>query len=188
MTRLVVPDVRLRDSLVETIADFGDEFIHGSGFWVFEGGRVDTSPEGLPAAVRTLLEYADPAHPLPDGMVHCDHLWVTDDDPEQVIGFLALRHSLNDFLLEEGGHIGYSIRPARRGQGHAARALGLALDRAAELGIERALVTCDDDNEASRRTIERNGGVYEYTRKGKLRYWIETSGRVTPAGSGAARP
>ena len=29
---------------------------------------------------------------------------------------------------------------------------------------------------ASRRTIERNGGVYEDTRQGKLRYWVPTRG------------
>jgi predicted acetyltransferase len=69
------------------------------------------------------------------------------------------------------------VRPARRGQGHATRALALALDRAAELGIDRALVTCDFDNEPSRRTIERNGGVYEDRRADKLRYWIDTAAR-----------
>ncbi len=109
--------------------------------------------------------------------MHCDFFWITDGDPEQVIGFLAIRHTLNDFLLEIGGHIGFSVRPARRGEGHASRALALALDRAAELGVERALVTCDLDNEPSRRTIVRNGGVFEDERKGKKRYWIDTADR-----------
>ena len=109
--------------------------------------------------------------------MHCDYLWITDGDPEEVIGFLAIRHRLNDFLLEEGGHIGYSVRPARRGEGHATRALALALDRAAELGIDRVLVTCDEDNEPSRRTIEGNGGVLEDVRKGKRRYWIDLTDR-----------
>ena len=109
--------------------------------------------------------------------MHCDFFWITDGDPEQVIGFLAIRHTLNDFLLEIGGHIGFSVRPARRGEGHASRALALALDRAAELGVEQALVTCDLDNEPSRRTIVRNGGVFEDERKGKKRYWIDTADR-----------
>ena len=45
---------------------------------------------------------------------------------------------------------------------------------AAELGLDRVLVTCDEDNVAVPRTIERNGGVYEDTRNGKRRYWIAT--------------
>ena len=178
MTRLAVPDLRLRDSLLDTIADFGDaEVMHGSGFWHLDGGAPDTSETGLRTMIRTLLSYGDPTQALPDGMVHSDYFWVTDDEPGGVIGFLALRHALNDFLLEEGGHIGYSIRPARRREGHASRALALALDRATELGIERTLVTCDDDNEPSRRTIERNGGAYEDTRNGKMRYWFDTTER-----------
>ena len=36
------------------------------------------------------------------------------------------------------------------------------------------LLTCDEDNVGSRRTIENAGGVYEDTRKGKRRYWIAT--------------
>ena len=69
------------------------------------------------------------------------------------------------------------MRPTARRRGHATRALAQMLPRCARLGIDPALVTCDVDNEASRRTIERNGGVYEDTREGKLRYWVPTSGR-----------
>ena len=36
---------------------------------------------------------------------------------------------------------------------HAGRALGLAVRRAAELGLDRVLLTCDDDNRPSARTI-----------------------------------
>ena len=65
-------------------------------------------------------------------------------------------------------------RCARRG---AARATPAARSRwrsprAKALGLDRVLVTCDEDNDGSRRTIERNGGVYEDSRKGKRRYWI----------------
>ena len=81
-----------------------------------------------------------------------------------MVGFLAVRHGLNDFLLEQGGHIGYSVRPSARGRGHASRALGLGLDHAAALGLDRVLLTCEPGNVASQRTIERAGGVYEDTR------------------------
>ena len=105
----------------------------------------------------------------------CEFYWITDGAEEDVVGFLALRTRLNDWLFNEGGHIGYSVRPSRRREGHASRALGLAVRRAAELGIDSALVTCDEDNIASARTIEHNGGVYEDSRNGKRRYWVPTS-------------
>ena len=178
MTALAVPDVRLRDSLLDTMTDFGEVTeMHGSGFWHIGEGRPDTSEDGVAAIVEALRGFADPTQDLGGELVHCDFFWITDGEPEQVIGFLAIRHTLNDFLLEIGGHIGFSVRPARRGEGHASRALALALDRAAELGVEQALVTCDLDNEPSRRTIVRNGGVFEDERKGKKRYWIDTADR-----------
>ena len=52
--------------------------------------------------------------------------------------------------------------------------IALALIRAKELGLERVLLTCDEDNVGSRRTIENAGGVYEDIRKDKRRYWIAT--------------
>jgi predicted acetyltransferase len=42
------------------------------------------------------------------------------------------------------------------------------------LGIDRALVTCNVDNVGSRKVIERNGGVLEDERAGKLRFWMPT--------------
>ena len=51
---------------------------------------------------------------------------------------------------------------------------GLALLRG--MGVERALITCDVDNEGSRRTIRRNGGVLEDVRQGKERYWVDLTG------------
>ena len=39
---------------------------------------------------------------------------------------------------------------------------------------DQALLTCDEDNVASRLVIEHNGGVLEDERRGKLRYWVPT--------------
>jgi predicted acetyltransferase len=187
MTALARPDVRLHPSWAATITEFGSETVHGSGLWHVEGGPVDLTEAGCAEFVATVLPYADPDHELPEDRVHCDYYWITDGTgpDEEVVGFLALRHSLTAWLLEEGGHIGFSVRPSRRGQGHASRALALAVRRCDELGLDRALVTCDDDNLASARTIERNGGVYEDTRNGKRRYWIAVSGERAGDGRNA---
>lgn len=53
--------------------------------------------------------------------------------------------------------------------------LRAALPVVAGLGIDRALVTCDVDNVASRKVIEACGGEFEDQRGGKLRFWVATS-------------
>ena len=63
--------------------------------------------------------------------------------------------------MTDGGHIGYSIRPSYRRRGYGHRILQLALEKCGDLGMERVLVTCDEDNAASRRIIEANGFVFE---------------------------
>lgn len=183
MTALVVPTVRLHESWAASVAEFDSiPAMQGAGLWNLpQDEPLDTTREGCARVVEMLAALADTGVPAPPGMVHCDHFWITDGDGGaadggEVVGFLALRHTLNEFLLEQGGHVGYSVRPSRRREGHASRALRLSVPRAAELGIERLLVTCDHDNRASAATIEACGGVLEDRRQGKLRYWIDTAG------------
>jgi predicted acetyltransferase len=173
MTSLVRPDLRYRPSWAAAVVEFdraGEEHMHGSGLWDFD--HVDVSADGAGPIVEHLLAQADPATELPEGRVHCTYFWMVDG--EEFVGYLALRHALTPWLLDEGGHIGYSVRPSRRREGHAGRALRLALGEAAALGMDRVLVTCDVDNAGSRSVIEGAGGVHEDTRNGKLRYWIDT--------------
>ena len=98
---------------------------------------------------------------------------------QRIVGMIDLRHRLNDFLTECGGHIGYSVRPDERRKGYASQMLAMALEKAKARGLARVLVTCDDDNIASARTIERNGGNWENTiqKDGEAirRYWINIS-------------
>ena len=173
MIELVLPDTRYAGSWVEAVREFGASTMHGSGLWDLT--VEDATEETLAARVPGLLAQSDPATVLPEGRVHSDYWWMVEDG--EFVGYVAVRHALTDFLLEQGGHIGYAVRPSRRGRGHATRALALALDRARELGLDRVLLTCDEDNVASRRTIERGGGVHEDTRHGKRRYWIELAAR-----------
>jgi predicted acetyltransferase len=169
MTRLTTPDVSLRETWAQAVAEYGDEFMHGSGLW--DIADLDTTAAGCATVVAHLLRQGDPSVEMPEGRVHSNHYWITEDG--EFVGYLALRHALTPWLLEEGGHIGFSVRPSRRRQGHARRALALALPEAQRLGLDRVLLTCDEDNDGSRLTIEGNGGVYEDSRKGKRRYWID---------------
>lgn len=109
---------------------------------------------------------------LPEGWVPDIQLVAFSIDG-QAVGFLNIRLCLNDFLLEEGGHIGYSIRPSERGKGYAKEALRQGLQVAKEKNIKKALVTCSVENPASRAVIVSNGGVFEDVRNSVERYWID---------------
>lgn len=87
-------------------------------------------------------------------------------------GALDLRHYLTERLLNGGGHIGYGIRPGQRGNHYAPYMLGLGIEKAKSMGIDRALICCDEENPASARTIEDCGGVLENVVDGLRRYWI----------------
>ena len=91
----------------------------------------------------------------------------------KAIGFLNLRLCRSNFLLEEGGHIGYSTRPSERGKGYAKESLRQGLQVAKGKNIKRALVTCSTENPASRAVILANGGELEDVRNGTERYWID---------------
>jgi len=103
-------------------------------------------------------------------------LWLTEG--EEYLGELAIRHTLNRRLRYKGGHIGYRVRPTRRRRGHATLMLGLSLPVARQLGIDPALITCDDTNVASRRVIEANGGSLASASDGILRFWVPTAPRM----------
>jgi predicted acetyltransferase len=100
----------------------------------------------------------------------------------RIVGRASIRHALNPYLERFGGHIGYVVVPEYRRQGYATAILRQALQIASQkLGLTRVLVTCDDDNVGSIRTIEKNGGVLENVVAGpegaspKRRYWIATA-------------
>lgn len=100
-------------------------------------------------------------------------------DASRIVGRVSIRRELNDFLLRVGGHIGYVVVPEFRRRRYATAILGRAVEIAhRDFGLKRVLLTCDDDNVGSIRTIEKNGGVLEDIVTGpdlakpKRLYWI----------------
>lgn len=97
-------------------------------------------------------------------------------DDGRLIGMIDIRHRLNDYLSNFGGHIGYSIRKAERQQGYATEMLGLALKECVKLKIKNVLITCDKDNVASAKTMINNGAELENEIPEEdgitQRYWI----------------
>lgn len=123
--------------------------------------------------IETILSAAE--EPL-SGYVPQTTYWLIVDGA--FAGRLDIRHHLNPKLRLFGGHIGYQIRPSMRRKGYGTLQLKLALPIVWEMGIERVLITCDDDNIGSQKIIENNGGVLEdKVDNGRAsltrRYWIE---------------
>ena len=159
------PTLADKETVLEMMAEFEQtQSAHDGGFWnannfVYEEWLEENFQEG--AGLN-----------IPENWVPAIQL-VSFDVAGQALGFLNLRLRLNDHLLQEGGHIGYSIRPSARGKGLAKEQLRQGLQVAKSKNIKRVLVTCDSDNAASRAVILANGGTLEDIRAGKERYWID---------------
>lgn len=179
MFELVSPNVAFHLSFLESHREWAG--VHQDGAAVFLAEDVISSA-GFADWVGRLLD-AENA-PEKDGIVPCTYLWITEGS--RYVGAVAFRHRLTSALLNSGGHIGYGIRPSDRRRGAATWALRELLVRLAARGEPGSvLLTCDDDNSASIRTIERCRGRLEDVRKGEdgrlfRRYWIDLG---TPAAS-----
>jgi ribosomal-protein-serine acetyltransferase len=147
--------------------DYNEDWIHGSG------GLMKADDYNTWFNNVTNLRYT-----APENWVKCTTYFAMVDG--EIIGTIQIRHTLNDALLLNGGHIGYGVRPTERRKGYGVKMLSLALEKCRELGIEKVLVTCDKDNPASAKTILRNGGIFEneiIEDNGNIlqRYWISIS-------------
>ena len=112
---------------------------------------------------------------LPSGALGVN-TYLAIDETNKLVGMIDIRHKLNEYLLNYGGHIGYSVRKSERRKGYATEMLKLALEKCKELNIKRVLITCDKNNIASACTILKNGGEFENEiidgHEVTQRYWI----------------
>lgn len=182
MPELVPPTTTVHRSFLAAMEEFraegrGTSSDHTSiGREISEHAAGWSNPDKFAEFVERLRAEGLPQTPRGRGRVPQTTLWYVEGTV--YLGRLGIRHRLTPFLLHEGGHIGYDVRPSARQRGHATRMLRLALPVAYELGIDPALVTCDFDNVASRKVIEAAGGRFEDQRNCKLRYWVPTSSRT----------
>lgn len=98
---------------------------------------------------------------IPEGRVAANTYFLVRISDNKIIGMINIRHKLNEVLLKEGGHIGYSVRPTEREKGYGTVMLKLGLERCRELKLDKVLITCDKINIASAKIIQRNNGILE---------------------------
>jgi predicted acetyltransferase len=172
---LIAPSSSFHRAWLEAHREWGPGQ-HEDGFGLDETDEIETA-EGFAAWIRRLIEQSDSTRPMLIGQAHCTYRWIVDGG--EILGGIALRHELTDFVAQMG-HVGYGIRPSARGRGVATWALGQMLDEAQTIGLERLLIVCEPENIASARVIEHHGGVPDEDaatdRLQTRRYWINVRG------------
>lgn len=167
--KLVLPSPEYKEKLLDYRREFieNEESMHGTA------GLENTEifEEWYNAFCDNLKEET-----VRKGLVPATTYMVISNENGRLIGMIDIRHRLNDYLLNFGGNIGYSIRKSERQKGYATEMLGLALEECAKLNIKKVLITCDKDNVASAKTIINNGAEMENEipegNRITQRYWI----------------
>ena len=165
--------------LVRPSREYADDFLAMAAEFQAEGDtRFDRALElaDVDGYLRMCEddEQRDDAHAL----VPQTHFWLVTDG--RVLGSCRLRHRLSDSLWRDGGHIGYDVRPSARSRGHATALLALALDEARAIGHPWVLLTIEEENVASIRVAEKNGGtcIGRVAGTGTMRFLIELKNRA----------
>jgi len=163
---LIELDAGSRDKFLEMAQDF-----KRAGESRFQDEAADFD------AYLEQLEMYRTGDDLPDGDVASTTFFLLDG--EKLVGRSSLRHELSESLAVFGGHLGYTVRPSERRKGYGSLILRLTVEKARARGLTKVFVTCDTDNTASAKIIEKNGGklagqiFYEVTGKLVSQYWIE---------------
>lgn len=172
-------NVRLIDLKKENYDQF-KEMIEEWNKYNFENeGRVDTSPAAIFKDYSNFDYYLDnlDIKKEKDGKVPSSTSFLLDLDSNKLVGAVNIRHYLNDYLYNYGGHIGDGIRPTFRHKGYGTVIVKLCLIKCRKLNIKKVLMVANKDNFASIKTIINNGGVFEnsVSKDNTIynRYWIE---------------
>ena len=114
---------------------------------------------------------------VPKGLVPSSTYLGLREKDNYIVGMIDIRHYLNEYLTQVGGHIGYGVRKTERNKGYAKQMLKLALEKCKELKIKKVLITCDEDNIASEKVILSANAKLEDIRnvdgENKKRFWID---------------
>lgn len=168
--------IKPNESYAEEIIAFRNEFLKtGSSMDGCGSLRRHSNPKDWLNFNRILED----KETVPDNWVQSSQYIYVRKADRKIIGMIQVRHYFNDYLEKFAGNIGYSIRPSERRKGYATSMLHDFLPFCKVLGLNKILISCEENNEGSRKTIIANGGVYESTVLDTVdneylqRYWID---------------
>ncbi|QYR19327.1 GNAT family N-acetyltransferase [Paenibacillus sp. sptzw28] len=168
--------------LVKPSLDYRDEYISFYEEWKRSGENivpwvVEREPYDFPSMIEFLYSQDSEEKIMNENWVPHSTYWLLNE-ADSIVAAVNIRHKLNQKLINNGGHIGYGVRPSQRRKGYASLLLSLALLQTKTMELSRVLVVCDKGNTGSERTIIKNGGKFEseFTEEnGNVvrRFWIE---------------
>ena len=153
--KLVFPHIAYKEKAMEYIKEF-----HEYGSEINGTGSLDRylREHTYEAWLRKIIGDMDIAN-IPESKVPALTYFYVREEDDRIVGMVNIRLTLNDFLRDEGGHIGYSIRPTERRKHYGSGMLSAALKVCDTIGIKEVLVSCDKNNIASAGVIKNCGGV-----------------------------
>ena len=167
--KLILPIPEYKEKLMEYKREFiknGDSMDGTAGL-----NNADTFEDWYSAICDNSKEAT-----VREGLVPATTYMAVLINDDSLVGMIDIRHRLNDYLFNFGGHIGYSIRKSERRKGYATEMLRLALIECKKLNMEKVLITCDKDNIGSSKTIINNNGILEneIPEENRItqRYWV----------------
>lgn len=147
MLNFIKPTTAIKDDILSFMDSFyaaGETVVNGCGgldfykdfdHWLAYLGRVERGEE--------------------EGFVP-SRIWFAADEAGQLVGVVDLRPQLPAAKLAFG-HLGYSVAPPFRRQGHATAMARWATGRLVQAGVSPVRACCYEANEPSRKTLEKTG-------------------------------
>lgn len=158
MIRLELPHIKYKKTYLEAVKEFQEQGEENISTEHYLKHNINELRKSFNLLVQEKIDNHNNIQK--EGWVQSTEFWIIDDNDEYC-GRISLRHRLNEFLSKFGGHIGYDIRPSKRKKSYASIALGLCLKEAKKIGLDKILITCDDDHIASIKIIEKNKGILQ---------------------------
>lgn len=172
-SKIIRPSTEFKDSYIQAVHEWHAENL-------YEHIDIETLKTSFDDFIKSLCsEKESPHRPFQDWVEPVPEtvLWLVKD--KEYIGTVKIRHRLNWHLEKWGGHISIDIRPSMRNKGFGRKILKKSIPFANYLGVEKALITINPDNESAIKIIEFCGGVRdEITPEteqfpSQIKYWID---------------